>query len=259
MSIEANVFDMRTIPSAGKNWYESLQTEDVTGAEEIKEAESGFSHYITKLKLRTDAPMDISIGSGQGGGAVTTVHFGPVPIVGLGSELVVNGGFDADSDWTKEGGWSITGGKAVDASAMSPHSIYQESLALAINTTYQWSITFSDGVWNASIVTFFVAEITCIVVSGANGDGTYTGKITTPASLESQFIIIFSELLPGMGCKVDDVSVKEITGAGYFDWKAPRGQGIKCTSGLACVIDATGAGTLWVEAYGKTCRDTGYG
>ena len=28
-----------------------------------------------------------------------------------GDELVTNGGFDADSDWTKGGGWSISGGR----------------------------------------------------------------------------------------------------------------------------------------------------
>lgn len=31
----------------------------------------------------------------------------------IGAELLVNGGFGADTDWTKGSGWSITGGKAV--------------------------------------------------------------------------------------------------------------------------------------------------
>ena len=34
------------------------------------------------------------------------------PVKTFGSELVTNGGFDSDSDWTKGTGWSISGGTA---------------------------------------------------------------------------------------------------------------------------------------------------
>ncbi len=81
MSIVANTYDMRTIPTAGRDFHLSLQSADVSGAEAILAAASGYSHYITKLKIRTDAVMDVSIGSGgDGGSAVTTVHFGPIPL-----------------------------------------------------------------------------------------------------------------------------------------------------------------------------------
>ncbi len=133
MAIVANTFDMRTIPSAGKEWHESLQTEDARGAETIKAAESGFSHYITKLEIRLDVTMDVSVGSGETAEAVTTVHFGPIPLKKTGAP----------------------------------------------------------------------------------------GGITAPP----------------------------------FIWKAPRGKGIKCTSGLSITIDSTSAGTLWIEADGKTCKD----
>ena len=120
---------MRTLPSAGKDWHESLQTTDARGCEAIKAAESGHSHYITKLKIRVGANMDVSIGSGgDGGTAVTTVHFGPIPFKGQGA-------------------------------------------------------------------------------------------------------------------------------SGQYDWKAPRGKGIKCTSGLSIAVDSTALGTLWIETDGKTCKD----
>ncbi len=81
MSIVANTYNMRTIPTAGKDFHLSLQSADVSGAEAILAAESGYSHYITKLIIRTDAAMDVSIGSGGDGGTeVTTVHFGPIPL-----------------------------------------------------------------------------------------------------------------------------------------------------------------------------------
>ena len=72
---------MRTLPTAGRDFHLSLQSEDVSGAEAILAAATGYSHYITKLSIRTDAAMDVSVGSGgDGGTAVTTVHFGPIPL-----------------------------------------------------------------------------------------------------------------------------------------------------------------------------------
>jgi hypothetical protein len=43
--------------------------------------------------------------------------------------------------------------------------------------------------------------------------------------------------------------------SGIFVWKAPPGKGLKCTSGLAAVIDSDTAGAIWIEAHGKTCKD----
>ena len=131
MTIVANTYDMKTLPSAGKDWHVSLQTEDARGCEAIKAAESGHSHYITKLKIRVDVSMDVSVGSGGDGGTeITTVHFGPIPL------------------------------------KKSPTSQNYE-----------------------------------------------------------------------------------------FEWQAPRGMGIKCTSGLSTAIDSTVLGTLWIEADGRTCKD----
>lgn len=81
MAITANTFNLQALPTAGKAWQVSLQSEDLSGCEAIKAAESGYTHYITSLHIRTDAAMDISIGSGgDGGTSVTTVHIGPVPV-----------------------------------------------------------------------------------------------------------------------------------------------------------------------------------
>ena len=81
MAITANTYNMRTIPSAGKDFHLSLQSEDASGCEAILAAITGFSHYITKLIIRADAAMDVSVGSGgDGGTSVTTVHFGPIPL-----------------------------------------------------------------------------------------------------------------------------------------------------------------------------------
>lgn len=81
MTITANTFVLQEMPSAGKAWHVSLQSADVSGAEIIKAAESGYTHYLTYLNIRTDAAMDISIGSGETTpGTIDTVHMGPIPV-----------------------------------------------------------------------------------------------------------------------------------------------------------------------------------
>lgn len=264
MTIVANTYDMKTIPSAGKDWHESLQTEDASGCGAIKPAESGFSHYLTKLKIRTDAGMDISIGSGgDDGDAVTTVHFGPIPMPGLGTELIVNGGFDIFDDWVLGDDWTEGVGDveyAGNFGAEDP-SLSQEIVDIVSGKTYQVQLDA-----RGSLV---VDEDDDIVISLGGGtglaltsfdedSGTFTAELTaggngffkinddSPAFMTTLF--------------VDNVSVREIAGGGAFDWKAPRGMGIKCTPGLSLALDtangdASGAGTLWIEAHGKSCKD----
>lgn len=47
----------------------------------------------------------------------------PVPVAG--NELVVNGGFDANSDWSKASSWSISNGVAVALNANGAETIHQ--------------------------------------------------------------------------------------------------------------------------------------
>jgi hypothetical protein len=126
MAITANTFNTVGLPSDGPCFYKSLQSADLTGAEEIIAGAAGKSHYITYLQIRTATAMGITIGSGETTGAVTTTYIGLVPL-------------DAAS--------------------------------------------------------------------------------------------------------------------GIFVWKAPPGMGLRCTSGLALVIDSDTAGAVWIEARGKTCKD----
>jgi hypothetical protein len=80
MAITANTFTITTLPNDGVLFYRSLQSEDVSGGEEIIAAVAGATHYLTRLQVRADAVMDLTIGSGETTSAVTTVHFGPVPL-----------------------------------------------------------------------------------------------------------------------------------------------------------------------------------
>jgi hypothetical protein len=59
-----------------------------------------------------------------------------------GSELVTNGTFDSDSDWTKDTGWSITGGQASFTSPDGTAAEIQQTITVEANTTYvlSWNV-----------------------------------------------------------------------------------------------------------------------
>lgn len=59
---------------------------------------------------------------------------------GFGADLVVNGGFDADSDWTKQDGWTISGGTAnfdFNNDNGSNRNIYPASSILTAGNIYK--------------------------------------------------------------------------------------------------------------------------
>ena len=65
-------------------------------------------------------------------------------LVGSG-ELVTNGTFDTDSDWTKTGGWSIAAGEATLTSGSGSGEIYQDVTGLAAGKTYVAQVEVTTG------------------------------------------------------------------------------------------------------------------
>lgn len=61
----------------------------------------------------------------------------------LGPELVTNGTFDTDSDWTKGAGWTIGGGVASYDGTNAPNAISQGTTVPVPGTSYQVAITVS--------------------------------------------------------------------------------------------------------------------
>lgn len=80
MAITANTYVVDDLPLDGNMFYRSLTSEDASGCEEILAASSGHAHYLTKLIIHGDAAIDVSVGSGETTGAITTVHFGLIPL-----------------------------------------------------------------------------------------------------------------------------------------------------------------------------------
>lgn len=123
----------------------------------------------------------------------------------LGSELVVNGGFDADTDWTKTGGWSI--GSGVASIITTDGNITQN-----IATIGQWYQ-----------LTWDVPSFTSGLVKGTFGAGSnlgysYTssgnGKINTGRQASDGYIGIRWNATPNGS--IDDVSVKALTLSSLF-------------------------------------------
>ena len=78
--------------------------------------------------------LDKSQGAGYSGGSFT----------GLGSELVTNGGFDADTDWVKGAGWTISAGVASFTYAGIGGSITQ-TVSITSGQTYLVELTAVTG------------------------------------------------------------------------------------------------------------------
>lgn len=85
----------------------------------------------------------MSMGLGIGLGLVTQSQSSPE----LGPDLVTNGTFDADTDWTKGAGWTIGSGVITATGAISSTTF--QAGGLVSGTTYRldWDITaYTEGV-----------------------------------------------------------------------------------------------------------------
>jgi hypothetical protein len=121
--------------------------------------------------------------------------------VSYGSELVSNGDFSSDSDWTKGTGWTISGGVASCDGSQSSSSALQSVDILTIGKVYE--------------VTFTIVNISAGVITpraGTNGAGTArsaTGtyiEIITCAGTDDLRMTASNNFIGS----IDNVSVKEV-------------------------------------------------
>ncbi len=115
----------------------------------------------------------------------------------IGSELVTNGGFDNDSEWTKGLGWSIADGKATVTNSTT-ESIYQNILDTSKIYKTTFEITdITSGSLRIGIGINFSDYFT------ETGTYTYYGKPTTDGLLRIN-------PSSGTNASIDNVSVKEV-------------------------------------------------
>ena len=126
--------------------------------------------------------------------------FGVIPVPTEGAEEITNGDFATDTDWTKETGWTISGGSANCLSA-SGKSIYQTNTLIA-GRQYKLNFTVSN---HSSGFLGSLGNDFGGVMAEANGTYEIIGTATGTA-----FGFVASGSFTG---SVDNVSVKEYTSA----------------------------------------------
>ena len=121
--------------------------------------------------------------------------------ISYGSELVTNGTFDSDTDWTKGGSWTISGGVATQPSGASANYITQADI-LVVGKTYAYSVTVTSA--NGSNFAQLYTDAG-VIRSLLNGAATYTGTFTA-AGNDLRIRAVSSTL----DVSVDNISVKEV-------------------------------------------------
>ena len=125
--------------------------------------------------------------------------------VKLGSELITNGDFAADSDWVKGTGWSISGGVGV-ANGVTSQNLRQNGVALEENKVY--SVTFTIVSISQGSVLGRFGGTTAVDSVTFNAAGTYTFFLKAN-STNSSFMLRGQGGFTGT---VDNVLVKEVLG-----------------------------------------------
>jgi len=141
----------------------------------------------------------------------------PWPTVNvIGEELVTNGGFDTDSDWTKGTGWTISGGSANANIASGFHDIDQ-AIDVVEGTLYR--VEFEITAYTSGGVTPYLgnsgsseADIPLTgpfvtSISTATGLGVYYGYVVCPVGQAKVILLRAAGSFIG---SIDNISVKEI-------------------------------------------------
>ena len=124
----------------------------------------------------------------------------------LGSELVTNGTFDADSNWIKETGWSIANGVASSVDSGNGEDLQQGvGGKITSGKTYKVEYTISNRVTGG--VKTFLSGGGAVQGNTNTANGTYTDYLTAPANNTT---FKFTTASDGFTGSIDNVSVKQV-------------------------------------------------
>jgi hypothetical protein len=126
----------------------------------------------------------------------------------LGSELITNGDFATDTDWTKATGWSISGGVASYDGTDAPNAMYQTSAALVAPKSYRVTITVT---LTQGALLVRPQYNTTVGQYQINSSGTYT-IILRGQSAGGFGVIAGSSGVRFIG-SIDNISVRELPGS----------------------------------------------
>lgn len=132
-----------------------------------------------------------------------------------GSELITNGGFDADTDWIKGAGVTISGGTANFVTTGDVINALYQSAGIAKGKVYQVTYTVSN----------YIAGSIQVGAGGISGAGNYRSQYRSSNGTYIEIIEAYGEsglangniifyTINSFNAKIDDVSVKELPQAG---------------------------------------------
>lgn len=165
----------------------------------------GYGATITYGPGGTTLPFPGIINNNTGASLTRLAQSSPLAISAAdlatrGPELVTNGGFDADSDWTKQAGWTISNGKGVGTSVALFDTIGQSDIFTA-NKYYELSLD---------------AEITSGGLQVLAGAQTIDTSVDAGSNLY-RFVAVADQGLAlragaaGFTGTIDNISVRELT------------------------------------------------
>lgn len=137
---------------------------------------------------------------------------------GYDPEMITNGAFAADTNWTKGSGWTIAAGVASHAATNKGTTLTQDPNnekgvvpVLANNTTYL--ITFTISAYTSGGV---APSIGGTAGTSRTAAGTYTEEITTPEHGTTLNVVFTADADDDFVGSIDDVSVRQKVTDGVF-------------------------------------------
>ena len=162
----------------------------------------------------------------KGAAGKDRVAYNAKPVEKLGEEKITNGGFDTDTDWTKEDAFTISNGKAVSDGTLEQPDIYQ-NVAVFAGRKMQVSFTVSDYEKGtvAGIFYGFSGGISS-VTTAVSGNGSFSFIVDSVTDDANGNIGIRGySYFKG---KIDNFSVKEVIEQAR-DFEFTRGSNITAT------------------------------
>ena len=146
-------------------------------------------------------------------GTSTEMIQGQFNLTKLGDELITNGGFDTDSDWIEDNGWTISGGLLNCNNSLSNNT---RQLISSHSTDKKYIITYTVSNYVSGGVEVKLGYANGVV---RNANGTYTEEMTfIDGGVFNGYLRIFSDGASELS--IDNVSVKEV--------RAEEVEAVKC-------------------------------
>lgn len=122
----------------------------------------------------------------------------------VGPNLVVNGAFDSDTSWTKGGGWTISGGKAV-RSPSAFGSVLSQPISVTAEKSYVVTYTLADRVAGSPNVAFAGGTVVNGPPRAANG--TYSDTLLALPGNNALWIVTGDNT---SSLSIDNIEVREV-------------------------------------------------